>query len=237
MYELDQEQAILEHLPLIKRVVRHLKVKSRDYEEEDLINIGVIGLMDAMNRYDSSKKVPFENYAYMRIKGTIIDEVRKTSKVPRSRMTRLNEFYKVKEDLIQKLKRTPTDKEICIEMDITQKQLQVVHETVHSLASISLDEVLFQDSDTDASLLDLLEDDEAQSAEETLIEKEQFAYLNQSVKQLTEREQTILQLIYVEELPLKEIAYIFDISVPRVSQIHGKSVIKLRELMGSDYRD
>src|SRR5699024_9884917 len=104
-------------------------------------------------------------------------------------------------------------------------------------ASVSLDEVLFQDSESDSSLMDVLEDKEDQTAEDRLLEKEQFLYLDKAVKKLSEREQTILQLYYVEELPLKEIAYIFDISVPRVSQIHGKTLLKLREYMRSDYHD
>src|SRR5690625_3594670 len=167
MYEPNQDQAILEYLPLVERVVRQLKVKSRDYEEGDLINIGVIGLMDALERFDSSKKVPFESYAYTRIKGTIIDEVRKTSKVPRSRMTRLNAFYQAKEELTEQLGRTPTDQELCQAMGITEKQLKVVHETVHSLASVSLDEVLFQDSESDVSLMEMLEDEETPHVEES----------------------------------------------------------------------
>lgn len=237
MYELEDDQLVLQHLPLVKRVVRRLNVKSRDYEEEDLINIGVIGLMDALQRYDASKNVPFENYAYVRIKGTIIDEVRKTSAVPRSRMDKLNVFYKAKEELIQKLKRPPTDNEIREKLDITDKQLSALYETVHSLSKISLNEVLFQDQDSEASLLDLLEDQDVQSAEEKMLEEERFLYLNKAVKQLGEREQAILQLYYAEELPLKEIAYIYDISVPRVSQIHGKTLLKLKEIIRREYRD
>lgn len=237
MYELEDDQLVLQHLPLVKRVVRRLNVKSRDYEEEDLINIGVIGLMDALQRYDASKNVPFENYAYVRIKGTIIDEVRKTSAVPRSRMDKLNVFYKAKEELIQKLKRPPTDNEIREKLDITDKQLSALYETVHSLSKISLNEVLFQDQDSEASLLDLLEDQDVQSAEEKMLEEERSLYLNKAVKQLGEREQAILQLYYAEELPLKEIAYIYDISVPRVSQIHGKTLLKLKEIIRREYRD
>ena len=237
MYELESEEAILEYLPLVRRVVRRLNVKSRDYEEEDLVNIGVIGLMDALKRFDDTKNVPFENYAYVRIKGTIIDEVRKTSRVPRSRMDKVNEFYKAKELLIQRFERTPTDQEIRDELNIDDKQLKAVYETVHSLSSVSLDEVLFQDQDSGATLVDFLEDQNSVNAEEKVLQEEQVDYLNSAVKQLSEREQTILQLVYVEELPLKEIAYIFDISVPRVSQIHGKTLTKLKELIGRNYVD
>ena len=237
MYEGASEQAILDYLPLVERVVKRLKIKSRDYEEGDLVNLGVIGLMDALKRFDSTKNVPFESYAYTRIKGTIIDEVRKTSRVPRSRMDKVNEFYKAKERLTQELERTPTDQEIQTELKIDEKQLNAVYETVHSLSNISLDEVLFQNSDSGATLVDFLEDAHSVNAEEKLLEEEQVLYLNAAVERLTEREQTILQLYYVEDLPLKDIAHVFDISVPRVSQIHGKCLVKLREWIGRDYLD
>src|SRR5699024_10484897 len=120
--------------------------------------------------------------------------------------SKLNDFYKAKEELTQRLQRIPTDEEICGELSITDKQLKDNHETVHSLASVSLDEVLFQDSDSDASLIDLLENEEEEGIEDKLLAKEQLVYLDQAIKKLNDREQTILQLYYTEELPLKEIA-------------------------------
>lgn len=226
---IDQEQELLKYLPLVEKAARNVKVKSAEYEREDLVNIGFMGLMDAYNKYDPSKKVPFENYAYIRIKGSIIDEVRKNAKVPRSQMDRLNKFYKIKEQLEQELHRKPTEQEICNEMGITEKQLKVLHQTVHALSNISLDEVLFNDESDGTARIDFIEDEKSVGSLEQLLQKEQKAYLQQAIKQLKKREQTILQLYYDEELPLKEIAYIFDISVPRVSQIHGETLIKLKD--------
>lgn len=236
-YESEADQAILQYLPLVKKAAKKVKVKSRDYEEDDLVNMGVIGLMDALEKYDESKKIPFEHYAYVRIKGAIIDEVRKTSPVPRSRMNRLNDYYKAKEKLEKERMQTPTEAEICAELGIDDKQLKAIHETVHKLASVSLDEVLFDDEAGSSSRLDFLEDDQSIGVEETLLEKEQQELLTKGVQLLTEREQAILQLYYVEELPLKEIAYIYDISIPRVSQIHGKMLIKLREFIQKENQE
>ncbi len=78
MYEVDYEQEIVKHLPFVRRVVNRIDIKSTEYDKDDLFNIGVIGLMDALKKYDASKKVTFESYAYIRVKGAIIDEVRKT---------------------------------------------------------------------------------------------------------------------------------------------------------------
>lgn len=236
-YETDREQEILRYLPLVEKVVNGLDIKRRDYERSDLINMGVIGLMDALNRFDKSKKVPFEGYAYIRIKGAILDEVRKTSKVSRSRIQKLNDFYKVKEKLEKTLMRTPNDQEICAELEIGDKELAKIHETVHQLASVSLEDVLFTEEGHDVEVLDILEDKQAVQSEELLLEKERKALLAESIKRLGEREQQILQMIYVDELSLKEIAYVYDLSVPRISQIHGKTIVKLKSYMKEAYND
>ncbi|WP_028273846.1 sigma-70 family RNA polymerase sigma factor [Atopococcus tabaci] len=235
--ESESNQKVLKYLPLVERAAKKVKVKSSDYEKDDLISMGVLGLMDALEKYDDSKQIPFEHYAYIRIKGAIIDEVRKTSRVPRSRLNKLNSYYKAKEKLENEWMRTPTEEEICAELGIDEKQLKGIHETVHMLANVSLDEMLFDEEAGTSTRMEYLEDKEAVGVEEMFLKKEQQALLIEGIKQLTEREQTILQLYYVEELPLKEIAYIYDISIPRVSQIHGKIVLKLREFLQKENRE
>lgn len=227
--ESEVEQDLMKYLPLVEKAARNVKVKSREYEMEDLVNIGFMGLMDAVEKFDASKKVPFENYAYIRIKGSIIDEVRKHAKVPRSQMDKLNDYYKAKEMLQKKLEREPSEQEICAELGMNEKQLSGIHNTVLALSNISLDEVLFNDEAEGATRLDYIEDKEQASVDANLLQTEQEDALYQSIQKLTEREQQILQLYYKEELPLKDIAYIFDISVPRVSQIHSKTLLKLRD--------
>lgn len=231
MDQLEVEQDLMKYLPLVEKAARNVKVKSHDYEIEDLVNIGFIGLMDAVEKFDASKKVPFENYAYIRIKGSIIDEVRKHAKVPRSQMDKLNDYYKAKEALEHELERKPTELEISAKLGINAKQLSAIHNTVLALSNISLDEVLFDNESEGSTRLDYIEDTDLKSSDAELLQNEQEEYLHEAIQKLTEREQTILQLYYKEELPLKDIAYIFDISVPRVSQIHGKTLMKLRELI------
>lgn len=225
----ETDEKMMEYLPLVEKAARNVKVKSHEYEMEDLINIGFIGLMDALEKFDESKKVPFENYAYIRIKGSIIDEIRKNAKVPRSQIQKLNEYYKAKEELEHEFHRVPSEQEICKRLGINDKQLSALHNTVLALSNISLNEVLFEENPEGATRLDYIEDETLVSSDDLLLQDEQEYYLHQAIKRLTEREQTILQLYYKEELQLKDIAYIFDISVPRVSQIHGKTLMKLRE--------
>lgn len=229
MLDTRNEDDLLKYMPLVERAARNVKVKSHEYEMADLVNIGFIGLMDAMERFDESKEVPFENYAYIRIKGSIIDELRKNGKVPRSQIQKLNAYYKAKEELETELQRTPTELEICAHLDITEKQLSGIHQTVLALSNISLNELLFDEDSDGSTRIDMLEDENWVSSEEMMLQEEEEMYLHEAIKQLTEREQLVLQLYYKEELQLKEIAEILEVSVPRVSQINSKSIMKLRD--------
>lgn len=226
----ENENLIIKHLPLVKRLVSKIDA-GYNYETEDLINIGVIGLMDAISKYDKSKNVPFEAYATLRIKGAVLDELRRAGPVSRDRIGKLNQYYEAKEELERRNLRSPDEEEIIEELGIDDKELSKIHETVHYLSNISLESTIFSSDGTDMYLKDVIEDNNAESPEDRLLKKERKKMLKDAIEVLSEREQIILNLYYVEELSLKEIAYILDISTPRVSQIHGKILIKLRKLL------
>lgn len=231
MYEVDYEHEIVKYLPFVKRVVNRIEIKSTDYDRDDLFNIGVIGLMDALKKFDASKKVSFESYAYIRIRGAIIDEIRKTSRVSRTRMNHLDQFYKAKEKIETETMTEATDLQICEELGINAKQLSKIHETVHYLANISLEDTIFTTQGELLELKDIVEDTQTIPIDELLLDDEKKIALRKSVEKLPEREQIILNLYYVEELTLKEISEVLDISIPRVSQLHGKILIKLKKLI------
>ncbi|GAB2491303.1 FliA/WhiG family RNA polymerase sigma factor [Alkalibacterium psychrotolerans] len=234
MEESQRNETVMQYMPLVHKVVHGLKINNRDYDHDDLVNIGVIGLMKAIEKYNESLNVPFINYAYMRIKGAIIDEIRKTSRVSRNKIKAVNAYYDAISTLQQTLLRTPTEQEILAEMAIDISELKKIYETVHQLADVSLDDILFEDSSGETSLQGVMTDSAAISTADKLIKKEQLQFMEKAVKKLTEREQQILQLIYFEELSMKEVGYIYDISTPRVSQIHGKALLKLREALRKD---
>lgn len=228
MYELSLEDEIIKHLPLVERVVNRIKIKNTDYEKGDLFNIGVIGLMDALKKFDHTKKVPFESYAAIRIRGAVFDEVRKHGKISRYRMGQLNEYYKARQELEQIEKREVTDLEICKHLDINQNQLNDIYDSLNYLASVSLEATLFNQDDDGLTVEDTLIDDSVEDAEQGVVEDERKQALQDSIKTLTEREQIILNLYYTEELTLKEIAEILGVSIARISQIHGKVISKLK---------
>ena len=233
----DREATILKYVPLVEKVVRHIGLSHSDYEQSDLVNIGVIGLMDAIDKYDEEKKVPFENYAFIRIKGTIIDEIRRNGPVSRTGMNRLKEYRLAVEQLQHRFKRMPTEEEICRELQVTPKQLGQVYDTASYLATQSLEKMIFNEEGNGVELGDVIVDTHAVSVEEKLLKNEQMGALKGAISRLKEREQLVLQLYYVEKLPLKEIAYILEVSVPRVSQIHGKMILKLKEEMRREELD
>lgn len=236
MYEVDYEEEIVKHLPFVKRVVNRIEIKSTEYDKDDLFNIGVMGLMDALKKFDVNKKVSFESYAYIRVRGAIIDEVRKSSRVSRSRMGHLDSFYKAKEKIEREKMVTATDQEICKEMKINAKQLSKIHETIHYLANVSLDDTIFTNQGETLELKDIVEDTDTIPIDILLMDDEKKQALRRTVALLDEREQIILNLYYVEELTLKEIAEILEVSVPRVSQLHGKILIKLKKMIEEDLK-
>ena len=223
------DDLIIEYLPLVKKIVGKMDTRNREYDEDDLFSIGVIGLMDAIKRFDDKKGAAFETYANIRVRGAIIDELRKLGKVSRNRMDKLNSYYREKENLENILMRTPTELEICEKMNFEKKDLFEIHETVNDLSYISLESVLFSQEDGDFGIIDVLEDREALSPQDELMKEEQGILLTQAIGSLDEREKIILNLYYVEELTLKEIGHVLEISIPRVSQIHSKILLTLRE--------
>jgi RNA polymerase sigma factor for flagellar operon FliA len=227
-HKLELEEVIVRYLPLIKKIVDQVNLTHTQYEKEDMIHIGVLGLIDAFQRYDSGKGIPFQHYAKWRIRGSIIDEMRKSGKVSRDKMKKIKQFYQAQNDLRQQLMREPSDEEICRVLSIARQELYDIEENIHYLSQYSLEEVLFSGDEGEFERIDVLEDKRIQTPEEELLEKERKERLAEAVEKLPERERLILALYYKEELTLKEIAGVLGVSLSRVSQIHGKTLLKLR---------
>lgn len=230
-YGMKDEKQIIKYLPLVQSIVDKMVINYRQgMERDDYITLGVIGLIEALDKFDPSLNVSFEHYAKWRIKGAIYDELRRSGSISRNRMDKLNQMYKAKSNLQQELMREPTDQEICEHMEISIKDLHGIYETVHYLSYSFLEETLVVNHD-EYTLMELIEDKEAISPQKKIEDEELKHLLNQSIQKLTEKEQIVLNLYYKEELPLKEIALILEVSISRVSQIHGKLLLKLKDIM------
>jgi len=225
--------------PLVKYVAgRVLSGLPGHVEEADLISYGLVGLISAIDRFEPERQVKFETYAIPRIRGAIIDELRTLDWVPRSVRARAREIERANVKLEHRLQRAPTDDEIAAELEITLDEFQDSLLRISNSSIAALDEVWTVSDVTgdEVSLLDTIEDraspDPARAAGAADL-KDRVA---EAVARLPEREKIVIGLYYYENLTLREIGEVLDITESRVSQLHTKAVLRLRSHMpGEDF--
>ena len=221
---------LVDYLPLVKYIAGRLAISlPRSVELDDLINAGVVGLIDAYNNFDVGKGVKFETYASLRIRGSILDELRGMDWVPRSTRARSREVERTISKLEGQLGRSPTEAELADELDVTLEEYYQIMDDVSSAALLSLDEMSFgDDDDKPVSLVDTLRSQDQPSALVNLERLEMRDLLADSLGQISEQERLVVALYYYEELTLKEIGQVLELSESRVSQLHTKAVLGLR---------
>ena len=199
-------------------------------EEADLISYGLIGLINAIERFDVSREIKFETYAITRIKGAIIDELRALDWVPRSVRARAREIERAHAKLEHRLHRTPTDEEMARELNLSVEEFQESLVKISNSTVVALDELwAVSDSSGDqVSLLDTLHDPDAPDPQQILDASELKDRLADAISALPEREKLVIALYYYENLTLREIGEVLGVTESRVSQLHTKAVIGLR---------
>ena len=218
----DSSEALLAHVGLVKRVALHLRSRLPNFMElDELIQVGMIGLIEANGSYDASKGVEFEVFAKNRIRGAILDQVRKLSYLPRSAIVNIRDPNEATAALSGELGREPTQSELAEFMgkDIESFQKERAH--AHRFQTVSLESQLPENVDLPAS--------EINEPETQMAEDQFMSALEDSIESLPERERTVVSLYYVEEMNLKEIGAVLEVSESRVSQILSTSVQKLRK--------
>lgn len=226
----SRDEKIIRYLPLVKFIASRVLIgKAPSLDLDDLINYGVIGLIDAIDRFDPSKGVKFETYASLRIKGAIIDELRKLSWMPRSAIGKVTKLNQVRENLKEKLGREPNSSEIAADLGVSLNDLRKVESYVNYLSVVSLDEIVFHSDDDELFLSSTLEDDTSPRPDSIMEEKEKHNVLKMAIDMLEEKDKLILNLYYYEKLTLKEIGQVLEISESRVSQLHSRVILRLRD--------
>lgn len=225
----ERDAAIRQYAPLVKYVVGRLAIglpAILDYE--DILSYGTIGLIEALDRFDDSKGVKFETYAISRIRGAIIDALRSLDRLPRSVRQKAKRMEQATLDLTAANGREPTDEEIAGAMGLTLHQYnQTLIDC--SWVTISLDGLLDRDENNDGGATTEMPADPNQEDFTHRLEKRQMLdALTGAVKGLPEREWLIVSLYYRDEMTMKEIAQILDISESRVCQLHGRALGRLR---------
>ena len=210
-------------------------------EEADLISYGLLGLINAIERFDLSREIKFETYAITRIKGAIIDELRALDWVPRSVRARAREIEKAHAKLEHQLHRTPTDEEMARELKLSIDEFQealVKISTLHRRRAGRAVGRRATPAATRVSLLDTLQDPDAPDPEALLAQSELKDRLADAIAALPEREKLVIALYYYENLTLREIGEVLGVTESRISQLHTKAVLRLKSrLQGDNLRD
>ena len=227
--ELSREEIIHKYLHLVKYVAGRISVNlPPNVELNDLINDGILGLIDAIEKYDDDRGVKFETYAITRINGAILDALRSLDWVPRAVRQRAREMERAQHELEAEFGRVPTHPELAAKMGISLKELDTLTQRVRGTAVLSLEEFLPNERGYEIPLGDTLKDgdDDVTSAVES---REVRAALVKAVEDLPPQERTVISLYYFDGLTLKEIKGALNVSESRVSQIHAQAVIHLRQ--------
>ncbi len=206
-------------------------------EEADLISYGLIGLINAIERFDPARQVKFESYAVTRIRGAIIDELRALDWVPRSVRSRARQIEQANSKLEHRLHRAPTDEEMAEELGIGLEEFNDALQRIASSTVVALDELwTMSDASGDkVALLDTIQDPDAPDPEQVLGASELRERLGDAITALPERERTVVGLYYYENLTLREIGEVLGVTESRVSQLHTKAVLRLKPRLQADY--
>ena len=232
-----REKLVVAYSPLVKYVAGRMSSGLPAHvEESDLISYGLIGLINAIERFDIEREIKFETYAITRIKGAIIDELRALDWVPRSVRARAREIERAHAKLEHRLHRTPTDEEMARELRMDVDEFQEALLKISNSAVVALDELwAVSDASGDkVSLLDTLEDPDAPDPQQLLDKSELKDRLAEAISALPEREKLVIALYYYENLTLREIGEVLGVTESRISQLHTKAVLRLKSRLQSD---
>ncbi len=225
----DKEQCLREYAPLVKRLAHQMMTKlPYSVQIDDIIQAGMMGLLDAVTRYDEFHGAQFETYATQRIRGAMLDELREADWLPRSLRRNMRQIEGAISRLQQKLGRTPNETEIAKELGIPLAEYQQMLQESRGAQLVYFEDFNGEDHDdfferfefsSDANPLDLLEDVRFK------------AELVRAIESLPERERMLMGMIYEQEMNLREVGEVLGVSESRISQLHSQAVARLRSWM------
>src|SRR5437763_15866978 len=229
-----RDRLIVHYSPLVKYVAGRVSVGlPQNIEQSDLVSYGIFGLIDAIEKFDTTRNIKFETYAIARIKGAIIDELRSIDWVPRSVRAKARSVEKAYAKLEARLLRTPTDAEVAAEMGMTERELHNVFNQISFVGLVALDEMLTGAGGDRGESMTLGETiaDRREGPVAAFEVEEMKQILASAINRLGDREKVVLTLYYYEGLTLAEIGQVLGVTESRVCQIHTKAVLQLRSRM------
>jgi RNA polymerase sigma factor for flagellar operon FliA len=227
-----RHQLILQHLPLVKHLAGRVAVKLPSFiQREDLESYGVIGLMEALDKYDPAMGHNFDSYAYHRIRGSMLDEVRRQNWLPRTAWQKFQLLKNTKERLESEHGQAVADDVLAKEMGISLEELHQLIFNANKMYLQSLDEEVSGNDGSQMSKLELLEDVNSPDPLSVMEEREDKRLLAEAIETLGQRDKLILSLYYSDGLTLKEIGQVLEVSESRVCQLHSQVMKKLRKTL------
>lgn len=228
-----RQKLLAEYLPLVKSVAGRMAMGfPRSVELSDLVSTGVIGLVEAFQNFDPSRGVKFETYAVPRIRGAILDELRALDWVPRSTRAKSRMIEKGLVKLENRLGKVPSKRELARSLKITVSELHDALGDVSGSTVLSLDELIYkEDDDRQVPRVETVSSVRHEGVLGDIEYRELKEFMVAAIGGLSEQERLVVALYYYEELTLKEIGEVMQISESRVSQIHTKAIMKLRSMI------
>jgi RNA polymerase sigma factor FliA len=221
---------IRQYSPLVKYVAGKVAASMPNTVEfDDLVGYGVFGLLDAIEKFDPDKNVKFKTYAVTRIRGAIFDELRSTDWVPRSVRQKTKEIEEAVVSLEAKLGRPASDQEIASSLGVSEDEFLKTMLKISSTSVLSLNDVWYSGDETDKiSIGESIESPSSMNPDATVEREEVKRVIVQAINELPEKEKKVLVLYYYEDLTLKEIGQVLEVTESRVSQLHTKAILRLR---------
>ncbi len=229
----EREQEILRHLPLVRTVVDRVTAHlPPNVDRDDLFHAGVIGLIDALNRFDASRDNAFSTYAVMRIRGQVIDELRARDWVTRGARERAKAYHHAVKELSSTLQRLPSDAELAEELEVDESELAEIEREAQLAVQVSLDTPVGDETRLGATLAK--RDDDSANPHRNIDAADRRRLVAQILSTLSEQDRLVVKLYYFENLLMKEIAAIIGVTESRVCQIHSRVLAVLRTRLGHD---
>jgi len=228
------DDQVMRHLPLVRSVVDRIAANlPASVDREDLLHAGVIGLIDALKRFDSSRDHAFSTYAVLRIRGQVIDELRARDWVPRGARSRARDYQQAVKDLSSRLGRLPDDGELAERLGVTTDELPGIEHAARLAVQVSIDGHGDSDGGGGPGLAGLAASG-GEDPSDRLDQDDRRRVLTQALGRLSEQERLVIKLYYFENLLMKEIAEILDLTESRICQIHARVLTLLRTRLGVD---
>ncbi|PTX90916.1 FliA/WhiG family RNA polymerase sigma factor [Opitutus sp. ER46] len=225
----DEKDLISRYLPLVRNVVDRIKLNVPAHvDADDLYSVGVTGLIAAVRKFDPEQGSTFASYAAMRIRGAILDELRRMDWCPRRARARSRKLKLAINEVEQRVGRAATDAEVCASLGLTEKEYQKWVDEAKPVTFIAIDQNTEGEEGEGASLHELLADEADKTGRDTLEKTELLQLLTQRISELPDIPRKILAMYYYENMRLAEIAAVFGLTESRICQIHAQTILGLR---------